>query len=151
MTNELTSKQKLEEFRKNSQYCWLCKLRGIKKETLFNGCSIQIVGITENGQVITPFDNDTGNMTALVPMCAYHMVLAQGGVLAQTTDGQIIQSKILTYLEPHQDAELNNFILKMRRALKTPENKERIEVAKLIIHARKFQKEMDEGIKKNDK
>ena len=144
---EKTTEQKLKEYKEQSRYCHLCRLENIERESLFDGCSIQIVGITEDGQVMNPYDNEFQGMTVMLPMCAYHMVLSQEGVLAQTMQGEIIQSKIFTNLEPQADSQLMHLILKLQRGNTKDElNKATIGVAKTIIQARKFQREMEKGV-----
>lgn len=144
---EKTTEQKLKEYKKQSRICHICKLKNIEKESLFDGCSIQIVGITETGQVINPYDNKFQSGTYMFPMCAYHMVLSQEGVLASTMDGQIIQSKIFTDLEPQSDEELKKLILKLSRAKKDKLNMAVKIIAKTLITARKFQVGMEKGEK----
>jgi len=140
---ELT-KEKIRELKEQSKYCALCG-----KDSLFDGCTMQIVSISESGQVIAPYDNETQGMSIMLPLCAYHMVLSQEGLLAITTQNQIIQSKLLTQLEPQSDEQLKKFILKLDRAKKEKFNIAYKQVAKTILNARKFQKEMDKEIEKH--
>ena len=133
--------QKIKQMKEN-KFCGLCN-----NEKLFDGCAMQLVSITESGKIETPYETEGSGTSVMIPMCAYHMVLSQEGLLAMTTQNQVIQTKFLTQLEPKPDSELKRIILKMGRANKTSENGMIKHVAKTIISARKFQDEMIKGIK----
>lgn len=144
----MNTKEILEEYKENSKYCYLCRWIGDKKESMFDGCQIQIVSITESGKLVKPYDTQLEGMTAMLPMCAYHFILSQEGVLATTTKGEIIQSKILADLEPQSDDTLKRLILRLERSGKDKKNMAIKLVAKTLINARKFQKEFDEELEK---
>jgi len=141
-----TTEQKIKEYKEHSKYCYLCNLKNIERESLFDGCGIQIVSVSETGQVIAPYDNEFQGMSGMLPMCAYHMVLSQEGLIGMTTQNQIIQSKLLTQLENQTDEDLNKFVLKLGRAKKDELNKAYKQTAKTIINARKFQIDMEKGV-----
>jgi len=136
-----TTEEKIKEYKEHSKNCALCG-----KESLFDGCSMQLVSINEFGQVINPYDNDTQGVGVMVPLCAYHMVLSQEGLFAITTQNQIVQSKLLTQLEPQSDEQLKRFILKLGRAKKDLLNTSLKNVSKTLINARKFQIDMNKSL-----
>ena len=146
-----TTEQKIKEYKEHSKYCFLCNLNNVERESLFDGCGIQIVSISETGQVIAPYDNEFQGMSSMLPMCAYHMVLAQEGLIAMTTQNQIIQSKLLTQLENQTDTDLNKFVLKLNRAKKDDLNRAYKQTAKTIINARKLQIDMQMGVEEAKK
>jgi len=135
--------EKIKRMNEN-KYCALCN-----NEKLFDGCGMQMVSITESGKIETPYETEESGTSVMIPMCGYHMVLSQEGLLAMTTQNQVIQTKFLTQLEPKPDSELKRIILKIGRANKTSENGMIKHVAKTIISARKFQEEMIKGMDKN--
>ena len=142
---QLQKKDKLEEYKKNSKYCAVCG-----KPSLFDGCSINLVSITETGEVIAPFNNEVQGISSMIPMCAYHMILAQEGLIAVTTQNLIIQSRFLTQLEPRTDAELDKFIQKLNRAEKNQINEMFKQTAKVILDARKFQNDIGKEIEEKN-
>jgi hypothetical protein len=140
---EMSPEEKMALYKERSK---ICAFDG--RPSFVDGCTINIVAITETGNVVAPFETKSGSGTsAIVPTCAYHMVLAQEGLVAVTTQNQLIQTKLLTQLEPGTDEELNRLILKLSRGLKTDLTKAQIRVAKIIIKARKFDVEMEKGLK----
>jgi hypothetical protein len=140
---EMSSEEKMALYKERSK---ICAFDG--RPSFVDGCTINIVAITETGNVVAPFETKSGSGTsAIVPTCAYHMVLAQEGLIAITTQNQFIQSKLLTQLEPGTDEELKRLILQLGRGLKTDLTKAQIRVAKIIIKARKFDAEMEKGLK----
>lgn len=151
--DEKTTERKLKEYKEHSKYCYLCALHNIKEESLFDGCTINLISVTESGQVVAPYnDKNLGaSMSSMLPMCAYHMVLALGGLIAQTTQGDIIETKILTQLEPQSDKILKKLILKLGRIEKNELNKAFKAVAKALIGARQFQKDMKKPIEQKGK
>ena len=133
MTTETLMKDKVVEMKKN-KVCALCG-----KEIFVDGCTIQVVEITESGQVVAPYENKESAMSLIIPVCAYHMVLAQEGLIATTMKGQIIQSKLLTMFEPKTDMELKKMLQALQRADKSEQMTRGI---KAILGARKFQQAM---------
>lgn len=142
MTKKKTTEQKLKEYREHSKYCVICG-----KENLFDGCSINLVSISESGQIVTPYETENSSMNVIMPLCMYHMILAQEGIIAVTTQNQFIQSKILTQLEPQLDKELRKLILKIGRGKKDKLSTATKNVAKILIQARKIQSDMDKKSK----
>jgi hypothetical protein len=145
MMEQLQKKDAIEEYKKNSKYCAVCG-----NPSLFDGCSINLVSISETGEVIAPFNNEFQGLSSIIPMCAYHMIIAQEGLIAITTKNLIIQSRFLTQLEPRTDAELNKFIQKLNRAEKNKINEMFKQTAKVILDARKFQKDIGKEIKEKN-
>ena len=113
---------------------------------MLDGCSVNLVSISETGQVIAPFETKDSSAGVIIPLCAYHFVLAQEGLIAVTTENQVIQSKLLTQLEPQTNEDLNKFILKLGRAKKDELNKAYKQLAKTIINARKFKEDMNKKV-----
>lgn len=135
---QLTDEQ-LKEMKEKSKYCALCK-----EESLFNGCSVMLVSITESGEIVAPYETKDSGASVMIPLCAYHMILSQEGLIAVTTENRVIQAKFLTHLESQSDEELRKFVKKLNRAEKNPLNKMWKQSAKAIISARDFQKSMKE-------
>lgn len=133
--NELEREQRLKQFKENSNNCVLCG-----REVLFNGCSINIVSVTESGKIIAPHDKEEISLSAMIPLCAYHMVLAQGGFLALTTDNKMIFARKLPQFEQLTDASL---LIKSKLKRNNPILEVEAQLAKSIINAREFQASMD--------
>lgn len=127
--------EKIKEIKEQSRNCALCGHR-----SLIDGCSINLVSITESGQINQPYEDKEGlsGMNALLPMCAYHMVLSQEGLIAMTTQNQLISVKELSAVERLSDKELK---LRMK-ITRSPELKKLSLVCKVVFNARKFQSEM---------
>jgi hypothetical protein len=144
----LSSEEKIKAYKEQSKFCALCG-----KPSLFDGCGIQLVSVTETGKVIAPYEakDRSSSASLMVPMCGYHMILSQEGLIAITTQHQFIQTKLLTALEPQTDEDLKKFLLKIGRAENSEINRAYKHVAKTIISARKFQIEMEKGIEKAKK
>jgi hypothetical protein len=117
---------------------------------MFDGCSVNLVSITESGQVIDSMSNTEGSMSVMLPTCPYHTVLVQGGIIAVTTNNMVIQSKILTELESLDDNKLRELRLKLSRAQRTELNRAYNGVAKILLDARKFREEMNKVKGDND-
>jgi len=139
-----TSDEKIRELKEQSRNCALCGHR-----SLFDACSINLVSVTESGQINQPYQSKDGlsGMNAMLPMCAYHMVLSQEGLIAITTQNRLISVKELNALERLSDKELS-----VRSKLtRSPELKRLSIIAKAILNARKFQSEMSKELKKQEK
>jgi len=121
MTTETLMKDKVVEMKKN-KVCALCG-----KEIFVD---------------VAPYENKESAMSLIIPVCAYHMVLAQEGLIATTMKGQIIQSKLLTMFEPKTDMELKKMLQALQRANKSEPNKQMTRGIKAILGARKFQQAM---------
>jgi len=141
--DKLTTEEKLKRYKEQSRFCALCG-----KESMFDGCSIQIVSITESGKINTPYDTEMQGMSGMIPMCAYHMILSQQGLFAMTMDNLIISPRRLKEFESFSDSDLR------RRAGMKRNNKvlkEEGHMAKAIVEARKFQSEMEKAKGKSPK
>jgi hypothetical protein len=130
---------------KENKFCAFCD-----NEKLFDGVGIQLVSISESGQLMTPYDTKLSSMSAMVPACGYHMVLAQEGLLAVTTQNQLIQARILTEMEKLSDDELKHVLLKVKRGIKSQESEVMKGCIKALINARKFHIEMIKEAKKRE-
>lgn len=130
---ELTE-EKMKEIKKHSRFCAFC--RG---ESLFDACTVQMVSITESGKIETPYRTKGSSMSAMLPLCAYHMILAQEGIIAVTTKGRPISAGWLMQFETLSDAAL----LIKSKLKRSPKITKQAHFAKAIFQARKFQSEMD--------
>lgn len=135
VSENLTTEEKIKKFKEQSEFCLICG-----KKVLFNGASINLVSITEGGKVVQPYETEDQSMGAIVPLCPYHMILAQCGVIAMTTQNQIIHARRLSEFEAITDAALR---LKSKINRNSKILQEEAQLAKAIIDARKMQTEMD--------
>jgi hypothetical protein len=124
----------------DNKKCALCA-----RDKFIDGCEVQMVSITESGKIESPYNSGMSSMGTLLPLCAYHMVLSQEGLIAMTTQGQVISPKILLDAEKSSEEDLNRVIRNLKRALKDEFNKSVMHTAKAVLNARKFQKAMEEG------
>lgn len=135
--------EKLEMFREQSKVCAFCG-----KKSMINGMSVPLVSLSESGKVITPYDSKGTSSAVMYPACAYHFVLIGEGLMAVTTQDQVILPNILQELEPKSDEELKNLSMKLRRInSKEKANKFLLTVVKTILEGRKFEKDFEERLK----
>ena len=137
------TKEKIRELKEQSKHCALCG-----EYSLFDSCSINLVSVTESGQINQPYQSKDGlmEMNTMLPMCAYHMVLSQEGLIAITTQNQLIFVKELNAFERLSDKELS-----VRSKLtRSPELKRLSIIAKAILNARKFQSEMSKELQNQE-
>jgi hypothetical protein len=140
---EMSPEEKMDLYKERSK---ICAFDG--RPSFVDGCTINIDPLfVSKGATTFPVSVIATGTSAIVPTCAYHMVLAQEGLIAITTQNEFIQTKLLTQLEPGTDEELKRLILKLGRGIKTDLTKAQIRVAKIIIKARKFDAEMEKGLK----
>ena len=113
--------------------CSMCN-----EQPFVDGVEVQMVSVTESGKITTPYDTKKSSSNVLLPMCAYHMVLSAEGILAITTQGQLISPSWLGDFEKLSDNEL-----KIKSKLKRSDKlKHQSHLAKTLLDARKFQSEM---------
>jgi hypothetical protein len=136
----MNADEKLKAYKENSKICAFCK-----NESFFDGVTIQLISLTESGEVVPHSNKDTG-MSAMLPMCAYHMVLSQEGLMAITTENRVVQSKFLTQYEPQSTAELTHLEHRLRRMPKNPFNIALRQSVKAILSARRFHSEMTKSM-----
>lgn len=129
--------EKIKQMKEN-KYCALCT-----NEKLFDGCSVQMVAITESGKIEEP---SIPGMSSMLPLCGYHMVIAQEGFIAMTIQNQIISPRMLSDMEQESDEEIKKIIKNLGRSNKDQFNKSMMHTAKTVLNARKFQEDMKKRI-----
>lgn len=127
---------------KKAERCTFCI-----RQPLFDGAGINLISMTESGEIVTPFETEDSSASIMLPMCAYHMVLAQQGVIAITTNNKIISARKLGIFETLTDAQLK---IRSKLVRNSKELEHEAHLAKAVVEARQFQTGMDKEIEKQE-
>jgi len=133
----------IKEMKANKK-CYLCD-----NDKIFDGVGIQLVSLTESGKIVESFETKDSSASVLIPMCAYHMVMAQEGAYAMTTDNKVIKPSWIEHFESLNDEGLEILKVRIMRQEKDKQKKKvLLQGIVMVQSARKFQEEIKKGIKK---
>jgi len=119
------------------------------KRKCFSQVEVPLVSITESGKIVFPNNTKEMELNTFLPMCAYHMVLqSEFGIVMLNSDKTLILRcpEILKRYEKCSDKEIRESI----KAQKDNPNKSKgIELAKIHLEAKKFERELNKEKKLN--
>ncbi len=122
--------------------CSICK-----NKVFADGVGVTLYSVSESGKIMDMNETKTSSMQIIIPLCAYHMVLIDEGLICFTTERKVLLRGKLEYYENKPEKELrkiikdslNNFKL-TRKQVQEQDMISELKIAIIIDDARKFDK-----------
>ena len=120
---------------------------------MFDGCSVGMVAVSESGQVLDSFTTKDSSMSVMLPLCCYHVVLAQEGLVLVDSQNHILSHKMLSDMEHLSNSALKSLSLSLRRlpvhSLNIVQIKAQRQIIKILLDARNFQEKMSKDVERS--